>query len=535
MNIDQFKQSIKFFNKRHQEATNPIELWSENTERNLPRIKKKDSIWQLENLLKDEKEKAVVLIGASPCLKRDVEKLKALDDNFITIAANSALKFLLKNGFKPDYVIALDGDKTNLVGHLDCDNEDLTLITSNATAPEAIDVWKGKIIWSPYYSIHKHLKSKVRSRLGRTTPCGGNSITAAAVIAYTVFDARLIIFVGSEGCFDKRYYVDKPSVWEKSETMQFKATDSKGRERRTNIPLNLYTQWLEKMAIDLPECTLVDTSFGLLGVDKNSRIHVMGLSEVIQRVKHSFQKKKEINGGGWQAREQLRYNAAYQTGQYLATNGKRIWEQIFSLYDVSKIKTILDVGCGLGQGIAMCRNEGLEAYGIDIAGAAVKYWELANIAQFCQVASADKMPFEDNRFDFVLCTEVMEHIPKEGVSDVLREIYRVGNNSFLFTICMKPALHKMPYDGSEPHICIEKMDWWLGKIKEAGFQFLQPTLAQSQVSFSLIAMKGKKDDGTFMSCNDMLLQPKRKMQSIGSKSTFPSCDRLSQQGNNSLS
>ena len=153
MHIEQFNQSVRFINQIHTERANPQEMWSANTVANLPKIKKKDGIWNMDGMLAGEKEKAIVLICASPALKRDVEKLKKLNNKFITIAANSALKFLLKNGFKPDYTIALDGDPTNLVGHLDCDNEDLTLIASNATAPEAIDVWKGKIIWTPYFAV----------------------------------------------------------------------------------------------------------------------------------------------------------------------------------------------------------------------------------------------------------------------------------------------------------------------------------------------------------------------------------------------
>jgi len=515
MHIDQFKQTVKFFNKVHNQNSNPIELWSANTVTNLPRIHKKDSIWKYENMLRGDKEKAVILIGASPSVKRDVELLKTLDDKFITIAANSVLKFLLSKGVKPDYVIALDGDPTNLVGHLDCDNKDLTLITSNATAPEAVDIWKGKVIWTPYYSIHKELKPKVRKKLGRTIPCGGNSLTAAAVLAYQVFDARMLILMGSEGCFDDRYYVDKESCWEKDETMRFRAIDSKGRQRYTNIPLNLYIQWFEKMAIDLPMVTMIDTSWGLLGTEKNSRIATMELAELIPRVKDAFV-KAEAAKTDWRVREQIRYNAAYRTGHYLAKNGQMIWEQVFDLYDLSKIRTVLDVGCGLGTGVAMCRNEGIEAYGIDIAEPAAKYWDMANITKFCKVASADQIPFPDSMFDFVVCTEVMEHIPEEGVLDVLREIYRVGSNVFLFTVALKPARYKMPHDDSEPHICIKGVEWWTEKMVEAGFVCGQPSLAQSQSSFTILLMKGK-EDGSKLSSSDLLLQRKQKVQSRRNK------------------
>ncbi|MCK5018952.1 MAG: methyltransferase domain-containing protein, partial [Candidatus Peribacteraceae bacterium] len=40
-------------------------------------------------------------------------------------------------------------------------------------------------------------------------------------------------------------------------------------------------------------------------------------------------------------------------------------------------------------------------------------------------SSADDMPFQDNQFDTVFCTEVLEHIPTNGIRPMLKEIKRV--------------------------------------------------------------------------------------------------------------
>lgn len=523
MNIHQWRQYMRFTNDQHMELCNPQEMWSENTRRNLHRITKNRSIWRLDGLLKDEKEKAVIIVGASPCLKKDVEKLKDLNkDYFLIIVVNSALKYLLKHGVKPDFVIAVDGNPKNIVNHLDCDNKDLTLITSNAVAPEIFDVWKGKEIWwEPYYSIDKRLRPAIRSRLGRNVYSGGNAFTAAVSIAIGVFDARMVIFVANECCYDEKYYVDKDSKWENPKLMTLNCTDILGRQRRTNLPLHQYKVWLEFLCDNFPfEVTFVDTSLGYLGTDSKS-IHSVEISEAIKRVQDSF-KTRERAKHSWQVREKLQYDAAYATDKYKARVGGEYWKNLFERFNLGKIKTILDVGCGLGQGIAISRNKGFKTFGIDISEGCKNYWDMANISQFCSVASADGLPFKDNHFDFVICTEVMEHIPEEGVLAALKEICRVGNHDFLLVIALSPSRFKFPHNGGEPHICLKSMDWWLEKLIESNFDIIGVNLnkleandGSNYTAESLTAMMvkggiGDVKDGRVRS-NNMHLQPKQKV------------------------
>ena len=61
-------------------------------------------------------------------------------------------------------------------------------------------------------------------------------------------------------------------------------------------------------------------------------------------------------------------------------------------------------------------------------------------------APADDLPFDDETFDFVLCTEVLEHCPDPRA--VMREIARVlrpGGYTFLTTPFLV-ALHDLPHD-----------------------------------------------------------------------------------------
>jgi SAM-dependent methyltransferase len=69
-----------------------------------------------------------------------------------------------------------------------------------------------------------------------------------------------------------------------------------------------------------------------------------------------------------------------------------------------------------------------------------------DISEIDVVASADALPFEDATFDWVICTEVLEHCPRPG--EVLLEVRRVlkpGGTCFLTTPFLHP-LHELPYD-----------------------------------------------------------------------------------------
>ncbi len=513
MNPFQFKHDIECFNKQFISLASPQNGWSENTIKNLPRIKKKDGIWNHRDIL-HENERAVVIVGASPALVPDIKELKRLNrKRFCIIVVNSALKVLLKNKIKPDFVIAMDGNPRSIIDDLDCDNKDLTLLCSNNVCPEIFNVWKGKEIWIPYYSIHKELKQKIRSRLGRAIPFGGNTFSSAMSIAYMVFGAKMFVLVGSELCYDEQYYAHKKSKWEDSDATHFPVIDVKKRNRYTNLPLFQYKMWIERMMTELSdECYFYDTSFGLLGTDCEA-VKSLPLKDAVAEIENAFN-ISEQGQSDWRVREKLRYDAAYVTSRYIPENAKLVYDN--GLMDsILKVgyKRVLDVGCGLGQGVASMRNNGIEAYGIDISDKIKQFWEEGNIGQFCQTACADKIPFPDNHFDLVVCTEVMEHIPEEEVRTVLKEIKRVGTH-FFFTIAMSRALHKMPHDGSEPHICVKSPAWWKDVFEELGFDS-SVSLTNSQCSIVVYATKEKKNGKGMLSGQNLFLQPGKFMQSKG--------------------
>jgi 2-polyprenyl-3-methyl-5-hydroxy-6-metoxy-1,4-benzoquinol methylase len=85
---------------------------------------------------------------------------------------------------------------------------------------------------------------------------------------------------------------------------------------------------------------------------------------------------------------------------------------------------VLDCGCGNGVFTAFLCELGFDAVGIDISGTAIGYARQEFPAIRFEVASLEEgLPFKNEEFDAVWCTEVLEHL--FNVEAALTEINRV--------------------------------------------------------------------------------------------------------------
>uniref|UniRef100_A0A6M3J112 Putative methyltransferase n=1 Tax=viral metagenome TaxID=1070528 RepID=A0A6M3J112_9ZZZZ len=120
-------------------------------------------------------------------------------------------------------------------------------------------------------------------------------------------------------------------------------------------------------------------------------------------------------------------------------------------------KDVLVVGAGSGYEVISYIKHGHNVRGIDLFAPEIKM-----VKDVTYIGSADKMPFGDKEFDFVHCTEMMEHVPEEITNDILMECRRVAKR-FYFTIATRDD---KPYD---THINIHPAWWWIKRFEELGF------------------------------------------------------------------
>lgn len=98
----------------------------------------------------------------------------------------------------------------------------------------------------------------------------------------------------------------------------------------------------------------------------------------------------------------------------------------------------LDVGCGTGI-IMEFLGRDYEMHGIDQNPQAIEFCRQRGLSRLT-LAPATSLPYPDNSFDFVVCSDVLEHI--EDQAGVAREIHRVlkKHGIFLATVPAHPFL-----------------------------------------------------------------------------------------------
>lgn len=107
----------------------------------------------------------------------------------------------------------------------------------------------------------------------------------------------------------------------------------------------------------------------------------------------------------------------------------------------------LDLGCGLGDSTAILGNYYNKVIGTDLSISAlqyaVKYHKSSKVAFLA--ANACEQPFKSNTFDFVLLSEVIEHILPEESQGTINEIFRIlkPGGKVLITMPNKMELRRL--------------------------------------------------------------------------------------------
>ena len=77
-----------------------------------------------------------------------------------------------------------------------------------------------------------------------------------------------------------------------------------------------------------------------------------------------------------------------------------------------ELTSVLDVGCGVGNILKKLNEKGRQVYGVDSHEASIEQLKKAGIP--AETLNARKLPFENNRFDWVIMSGVLHHIPNPG-------------------------------------------------------------------------------------------------------------------------
>lgn len=94
-----------------------------------------------------------------------------------------------------------------------------------------------------------------------------------------------------------------------------------------------------------------------------------------------------------------------------------------------EVNSIIEVGCGDGRLINCLKDKHDHLYGMDISEEIIKTVEVPKI-----IGSIDDIPFKDNEFDLVICSEVLEHLPINIYEKSLSELERISDKYILISV-----------------------------------------------------------------------------------------------------
>ena len=121
-------------------------------------------------------------------------------------------------------------------------------------------------------------------------------------------------------------------------------------------------------------------------------------------------------------------------------------------FDISKNDKIVDLGCGSGRSVKLMRDQGFDAYGIDL----IKSRYIDDIP-FTQ---ANLWNLPDKKFDYIFCTDVLEHIPTDRIEDVLDNMRKICGKGIFLAVATRPD-QAGKYINETLHLTVQDVNWWL--------------------------------------------------------------------------
>ena len=121
-------------------------------------------------------------------------------------------------------------------------------------------------------------------------------------------------------------------------------------------------------------------------------------------------------------------------------------------------ETVLDIGCSTGLGIKyFFEPRGKICEGIDVSETAIKRAVARGVS--AQVASMTSIPFDDNSFDLVCASDMIEHLRPEDQEQAWRECFRVSKKYVAHKIANTPEGNT--FGGKTLHLTCWSRDRWM--------------------------------------------------------------------------
>ncbi len=116
----------------------------------------------------------------------------------------------------------------------------------------------------------------------------------------------------------------------------------------------------------------------------------------------------------------------------------RFFSTLFTEIKKLQPESILDVGCGEGFTLQKLKDKGIgkKLEGIEYLARAIEIGNQIHPGLKLKQGDIYNLPYKDNEFDLVLCTEVLEHL--EDPESALKELKRVAQRYCVISVPNEP-------------------------------------------------------------------------------------------------
>jgi ubiquinone/menaquinone biosynthesis C-methylase UbiE len=167
----------------------------------------------------------------------------------------------------------------------------------------------------------------------------------------------------------------------------------------------------------------------------------------------------------------------------------RHYQEFFSLYKVKKDDKILEIGAGGGTAVKFIQSYDCRYYPLDISSFNLKKIKGKNVKNVYPVSGdVYALPFENESFDFIILSEVLEHLaePFKALTEIKRVLKKNGsliisvpyNEKISYQIC----IHCNKPTPTNAHLHSFDEDKLSGMIKSAGLTPVKNSLCLNKIA-----------------------------------------------------
>lgn len=138
-------------------------------------------------------------------------------------------------------------------------------------------------------------------------------------------------------------------------------------------------------------------------------------------------------------------------------------DSIGKMVRLTRSKTLLDFGCGRADAYRE-PHKVWQAWGID----------RKDVTLYDPAFNRDNV-LPTGKFDMVVCSDVLEHIPEDEVDAFIDRLFTYAKRGVWAAVCCRAAKKTFP-DGRNLHVTLRSHDWWSERMQAAsvrhGISFL---------------------------------------------------------------